>query len=78
MRVESETFGDPFQNTFQKLTRNYYGISDLGLTLPNFKFDQNLHFLPKSFNFDETYLNTGLKTQNLEELSLDLIFHNHI
>ena len=26
--------------------------------------------------FDQTYLNTGLKTQNVEELSLDLIFQN--
>ena len=31
----------------------------------------------QSFNFDQTYLNTGLKTQYLEELSLDLIFHNN-
>ena len=23
------------------------------------------------------YLNTGSKTQNVEELSLDMIFHNH-
>ena len=34
-------------------------------------------FCAKSFNFDQTYLNTGLKTQNVEELSLDLIFHNN-
>ena len=34
-------------------------------------------FCAKSFNFDQTYLNTGLKTQNMEELSLDLIFHNN-
>ena len=40
-------------------------------------FDQNLNyfFFAESFNFDQTYLNTGLKTQNVEELSLDLIFH---
>ena len=34
-------------------------------------------FCAQSFNFDQTYLNTGLKTQNVEELSLDLIFHNN-
>ena len=34
-------------------------------------------FCAKSFNFDQTYLNTGLKTQNGEELSLDLIFLNN-
>ena len=33
-------------------------------------------FCAQSFNFDQTYLNTGLKTQNVEELSLDLILHN--
>ena len=33
-------------------------------------------FCVKSFNFDQTYyLNTGSKTQNVEDLSLDLIFH---
>ena len=32
-------------------------------------------FCAQSFNFDQTYLNTGLKTQNVEGLSLDLIFH---
>ena len=40
-------------------TRNYYGISDLGLTLPHFEFlglylnmfDQNLHFLCKKLQF---------------------------
>ena len=31
----------------------------------------------QSFNFDQTYLNTGLKPQNVEELRLDLIFHNN-
>ena len=39
-------------------------------------FDQNLHFCAQSFNYDQTYLNSGLKTQNVEVLSLDLIFHN--
>ena len=33
-------------------------------------------FCAKS-NFNQTYLKTGLKTQNGEELSLDLIFLNH-
>jgi hypothetical protein len=32
-------------------------------------------FCAKNEDFDETYLNTGSKTQNMEELSLDLIFH---
>ena len=27
--------------------------------------------------FDQTYINAGSKTQNVEELSLDLIFHNN-
>ena len=31
----------------------------------------------QSFNFDQTYLNTGLKTQNVEGLSLDLLSHNN-
>ena len=39
--------------------------------------DQNLTVCTKSSNFDETYLDTGSKTQNVEELSLDLIFHNN-
>ena len=30
----------------------------------------------KNKDFDQTYLKTGLKTQNVEELSLDLLFHN--
>ena len=30
----------------------------------------------KNEDFDQTYLNTGSKTQNVGELSLDLIFHN--
>ena len=34
-------------------------------------------FCAKSFIFDQTYLNTGSKTQNVEKLRLDLIFHNH-
>ena len=34
-------------------------------------------FCTKSFNFHQTYLKTGLKTQNGEELSLDLIFLNN-
>jgi hypothetical protein len=34
-------------------------------------------FCGKTFNFDQTYLNTGSKTQNVKELSLDLIFHNN-
>ena len=31
----------------------------------------------KDEDFDQTYVNTGLKTQNMEELSLDLIFHDN-
>ena len=65
--------------------RNYYGISDLGLTLPHFEFlslyldmfDQNSSFLQKIEDFDQIYLNTGSKTQNVEKLSLDLIFYNN-
>ena len=30
-----------------------------------------------SFNLGQTYLNKDLKTQNVEQLTLDLIFHNH-
>ena len=30
----------------------------------------------KNEDFDQTNLNTGSKTQNVEELSLDLIFHD--
>ena len=31
----------------------------------------------KNEDFDQIYLNSGLKIQNVEELSLDRIFHNH-
>jgi hypothetical protein len=34
-------------------------------------------FCTKNEDFDQTYLNTGSKTQNVKELSLDLIFHNN-
>ena len=40
-------------------------------------FDQNWSFLHKNEDFDQIYLNTGSKTQNVEELSLDLIFNNN-
>ena len=33
-------------------------------------------FCTKNNDIDQTDLNTGLKTQNVEELSLDLIFQN--
>ena len=33
--------------------------------------------LSKNEDFDKTDLKTGSKTQNVEELSLDLIFHNN-
>ena len=61
--------------------KNHYGISDLGLTLPRFEslglyLDMTEGFCTKNEDFDQTYLNTGSKTQNVEELSLDLIFHN--
>jgi hypothetical protein len=39
-------------------------------------FDQNL--CTKNEDFDQTYLNTGSKTQNVEELSLDLIISGKI
>ena len=35
---------------------------------------KNFHFWWKIFAFDQQYLNTSLKTQNGEKLSLDLIF----
>ena len=40
-------------------------------------FDTMFIVCANSFNFEQTYLNTGLKTQNVEELSLDLIFHDN-
>ena len=43
------------------------GISDLGLTILHFEF-LSLHFHIS----DQTYVNTGSKTENIEELSLDL------
>ena len=33
--------------------------------------------MTKNEDFDPTYLNTGSKTQNGEELGQDLIFHNN-
>ena len=63
-------------------TRNYYRISELGLNFPHFEFlrlylIEIFAFCAKSFNFDQTYLNTGSKNQNVEELSLDLIFYDN-
>ena len=34
-------------------------------------------FCTKTEDFYQTYLNTGSKTQNVEEFSLDLIFNNN-
>ena len=34
-------------------------------------------FCTKDEDFDQKYLNVGSRTQNVEELSLDLIFHNN-
>ena len=34
-------------------------------------------FSTKSEDFYQTYVTTGLKTQNVEELSQDLIFHDN-
>ena len=34
-------------------------------------------FCTKNGDFDQTYLKTDSKTQNVEELSLDLIFHDN-
>ena len=36
-------------------------------------FDQNEALCSNNEDFDQTYLNTGLKTQNVEVYSLDLI-----
>ena len=44
---------------------------------PVYMFDQNWSFCTKYEDFDQIYVNTGSKTQNVEELSLDLIFHNN-
>ena len=54
-------------------------VSDLGLTLTHFEFlglyldmfDKNWSFVPKKLRF---WSNTGSKTQNVEKLSLDLIY----
>ena len=35
-------------------------------------FDQNGSFVHKNEDFGQTYFNTGSKTQNVEELSLDI------
>ena len=35
-------------------------------------------FYTKNEDFDQKYLNTGSKTQNVEDLSLDLIFHDNL
>ena len=35
-------------------------------------------FCTKNEDFDQTSVNTVSKTQSVEELSLDLIFHNNI
>ena len=40
--------------------------------------EQNLHFFAKTLNFDQIYLNTVSKNQNVEELSLDLIFQSKV
>ena len=61
--------------------RNYYGISDLGLTFPHFEFlslyldifDQNLHFLCKKLQF----WSNMLKNSKCVKVSLDLIFYNN-
>ena len=42
----------------------------------SFDFIKIFIFGAQNFNFDQTYLNAGLKTQNADELSLDMIFHN--
>ena len=56
------------------LTLQYFEFCGLYLDM----FDQNWSFLQKNEDFDQKYLNKGSKTQNLEELILDLIFHNNI
>ena len=55
----------------------------VGLTRPHFEFEACIQiclieteaFCTKTEDFDQTYLNKDSKTQNVEELSLDLIFH---
>ena len=51
---------------YQTLNR----MSDLALTILYFEF-LSLYFHMS----DKTYVNVGSKTQNIGELSLDLIFH---
>ena len=55
---------------------------DLDLTLPHFEFlgmwwIEIEVLCTKNEDFDQAYLNTGSKTQNVEESSLDMIFHNN-
>ena len=38
---------------------------------------QNINSVYLDKDFGQKYVNTGSKTQNVEELSLDLIFHNN-
>ena len=40
-------------------------------------FDQNGAFCTKKEDIDQINVNTGAKTQNVEDSSLDLIFHNN-
>jgi hypothetical protein len=63
------------KKNFQHFAINYYGISDLGITLPHVS-SKLKNFTQKNEDFDQTYLKTDSKTQNVEDLSLDLIFHN--
>ena len=67
---------------YQKLLwniRSRLNSSTFWVFEPVFKYvwSKSSFFCAQSFKFDQTYLNTGLKTQNVEELSLDLIFHNN-
>ena len=67
---------------FLHFIRNQYGISDLGFTLPYFEF-LSLYlgmfeikiepYCTTNEDFDQIFLNTGSKTQNVENLSLNLM-----
>ena len=60
------TYELPFSDSLQFISQVRY----LACTLADSEF-----FL--DFNFDKTYQNTGSKTQNVEELSQDLIFYDN-
>ena len=61
---------------FWHFTKHYYGMSDLGLTLSPFEslglysdmFDQNVSYLQKNEDFDQTFLSIGSKLKMWKSL----------